>query len=177
MGPAEIQFHVFLTGFSLHSENKFFHSSVAEFYLFSTQALSPISLNLPSFRLHNPSSSQYFLPSHVFSTSSFCSGLPLQLTWRDVSKPVLHFHMRPPQCRAEPRDYCMFPMGSRKPELGADMAVPLPVPELCLWLGYLWLLPCCREGKIPSAFWKSFHWYERRRDLGPVLSKSYDWYP
>lgn len=79
MVPTEIQFHVFLTDFALHSENKFFPSSVVEFYAFYTQTLNSASLNLPSFRLHNPSSSQYFLSVVVFSAPR-CSALAFLCT-------------------------------------------------------------------------------------------------
>lgn len=102
------------------------------------------------------------LPSHGVS-SLFCSGLSLHFTWRDLSKPELGFQRRPLQCQAEPKHYCMFPTGTRKPGLGADMAVPLPVPELSHSFGYLWLLPCCKAGKSPSvllnfSFWSEWVW-------------------
>lgn len=88
-------------------------------------------LSLPSFMLHSASSPQ------------LCC-LQLVLLWL-VSAPHLEggvqtrtqFPEEAPLCQAEPKDYCVFPTGSWKPGLGADMAVPLPVPELSHSFGYL----------------------------------------
>lgn len=51
-----------------------------------------------------------------------------------------------------------FPTGSRKPGLGADIAVLLPVPELSHSFGYLWLFPCCKVGEIPSVLLNFSYW-------------------
>lgn len=102
MVAAEIWFLFCLAGFALHGNNKFFPSSVAEFYVLHTQTLSPISLNLPSCRLHNPHSSQNFLSPAVFSPPC-CSVLACLCNSPEGRCPNQHLVSRWGLCSAEQR--------------------------------------------------------------------------
>lgn len=146
-------------------------------YMYSVlkQTLNPTSLNLPLFRLHNPSSSQDFL-------SLSCSLHFVVLLWL-VSAPHLKGGVQTSaQFPGEPS-----PVLSRAQRITACFLWALGnLGWVLTWLFHFQFQNCLiglgvsdrgRGGKIPSAFWKSFHGSERRKDLGPELSKSYGQYP